>query len=127
MKFLNNFEELADKEFRLFLKIDDSDNVKQGDKDYRIAKFYVSDKLGRPGWWDEDIVEEVYLGEYSDTKYLLFLKELEADEASFDGTDMNVLKKYAIRLKYTLEEYEEQHGEPMKDENGRAIIVPVAG
>ena len=37
------------------------------------------------------------------------------------------MKKYAIRLKYTLEEYEKVNGEPMRDENGRVITVPVAG
>ena len=57
----------------------------------------------------------------------MFLEELEKGGESFDGTDMNVMKKYAIRLKYTLEEYEKENGEPKRDENGRVITVPVAG
>lgn len=57
----------------------------------------------------------------------MFLEELEKGGESFDGTDMNVMKKYAIRLKYTLEEYERVNGEPKRDENGRVITVPVAG
>ena len=136
VKFFNNFDELDNKSFRLFLKIDNSENVKQGDRNYQIAKFYVSDKLEIPIWWSRNdgtvdrptnIVEKVYLGEYSETKYIMFLEELEKGGESFDGTDMNVMKKYAIRLKYTLEEYERVNGEPKRDENGRVITVPVAG
>ena len=44
VKFFNNFDELDNKSFRLFLKIDNSESVKQGDRDYQVAKFYVSDK-----------------------------------------------------------------------------------
>lgn len=115
VKFFNNFDELDNKSFRLFLKIDNSESVKQGDRDYQVAKFYVSDKLETLfGWSRNDgtidrpsnIVEDVYLGEYSETKYIMFLEELEKGGESFDGTDVNVMKKYAIRLKYTLEEYE---------------------
>ena len=96
----------------------------------------MSDKLEIPIWWSRNdgtvdrptnIVEKVYLGEYSETKYIMFLEELEKGGESFDGTDMNVMKKYAIRLKYTLEEYEKENGEPKRDENGRVITVPVAG
>ena len=50
VKFFNNFDELDDKSFRLFLKIDNCENVKQGDRDYQIAKFYLSDKLEIPIW-----------------------------------------------------------------------------
>lgn len=136
VKFFNNFEELDKTAFRLFLKIDNSGNVKQGDPDYQLAKFYVSNKLEQPVWWTRNdgtvdkptnIVEKIYLGEYSETKYIMFLEELEKGGASFDGTDMNVMKKYAIRLKYTLEAYEKEHGEKKKDEKGHIITVPVAG
>ncbi|MFR1240559.1 MAG: hypothetical protein ACLSDJ_05305 [Butyricimonas faecihominis] len=55
-------------------------------------------------------------------KYKLFLDRLAEDDASFDGTDMNVLKKYALRLKYWLEE------NPTYDEdNNEWMQVPVAG
>lgn len=136
IKFFNNFDELDNTTFRLFLQIDRSVNVSPGDKDFQIAKFYISDKLEQPTWWTRNdgtedrpvnIVKNYYLGEYSEEKYLMFLAELEADGVSFDGEDMNVMKKYAIRLKYTLQEYEKEHGEPKRDENGHIITVPVAG
>jgi hypothetical protein len=131
IKFLNNFDDLKNKAYRLFLRINESENVKQGEKAYRIAKFYVSDKLEIPVWWSRNdgtewnpynIVEERYLGKYSELKYKLFLDRLAEDDASFDGTDMNVLKKYALRLKYWLEE------NPTYDEdNNEWMQVPVAG
>ena len=71
VKFFNNFDELDNKSIRLFLKIDNSENVKQGDRNYQVAKFYVSDKLEIPIWWSRNdgtvdrptnIVEKVYLG-----------------------------------------------------------------
>lgn len=136
IKFFNNLEELDTKTFRLFLQIDESNNVKRGDKPYAVAKFYVSDKLEQPIWWlrndgtennPYNIVDQIYLGDYSETKYLLFLEELEKDGVVFDGTDMNILKKYSLRVKYRLEEYEEENGEPMRDENNMIITVPVAG
>lgn len=136
IKFFNNLEELDTKTFRLFLQVDESENVKRGDELYAVAKFYVSDKLEQPFWWTRNdgtedrpfnIVEEVYLGEYSEAKYLLFLEELEKDDVVFDGTDMNIMKKYSLRVKYRLEEYKQEHGEPMRDENNNIITVPVAG
>lgn len=136
IKFFKNFAELDNTTFRLFLQVDETDNVKRGDRIYSVAKFYVSNKLEQPDWWTRNdgpednfynIAELVYLGEYSDTKYLLFLEELNKDGVVFDGTDMNVLKKYSLRVKYRLEEYEQEHGEPMRDEHGKVITVPVAG
>ena len=141
IKFLNNFEDLKNRSYRLFLRIDESENVKQGEIAYRKAKFYVSDKLEKPTWWSRNdgtearpynIVEEIYLGKYSEKKYLLFLDRLEEDNASFDGVDMGVMKKYALRLKYWLEEtnkkLEENGEDPMwDDDNDEPMQVPVAG
>lgn len=143
IKFLNNFEDLKNKSYRLFLRIDESANVKQGEKAYRKAKFYVSDKLEKPTWWSRNdgtatnyynVVEEVYLGKYSEKKYKLFLDRLAEDNASFDGEDMLVMKKYALRLKYWLEDFNSDpeniaSGEaPMWDkDNSQEMQVPVAG
>lgn len=143
IKFFNNFEDLKNKTYRLFLQINESDNVKQGEYAYRKAKFYVSDKLEKPTWWSRNdntesnpynIVEQVYLGKYSVKKYKLFLDRLAEDNASFDGEDMVVMKKYALRLKYWLEDFNSNPDNiasgaaPMKDEeNDQLMQVPVAG
>jgi hypothetical protein len=143
IKFLNNFEDLKNKSYRLFLRIDESETVKQGEYAYRVAKFYVSDKLEKPIWWSRNdgtenrpynVVEEVYLGKYSEDKYKLFLDRLEEDNASFDGEDMMVLKKYALRLKYWIEDFNNDPENiaagktPMWDnENNEPMRVRVAG
>lgn len=137
IKFLNNFEDLKNKTYRLFLRIDESENVKQGEFAFRKAKFYVSDKLEKPIWWSrndgtvgnpQNIVEQVYLGKYSVKKYKLFLDRLAEDNVSFDGTDMSVMKKYALRLKYWLEDFNANNETPMWDEdNNQPMQVPVAG
>ena len=142
VRFFNNFEDLDNNTYRLFLQIDEKDNVKQGEYAFRMAKFYVSDKLEIPYWWSRNdgadwnpynIVEQVYLGEYSETKYTMFLKLLEDDGVSFDRTDMMVLKKYSIKLKYQVEAFNNDPDNqaagltPLKDEKGKPIQIPVAG
>ena len=142
VRFLNNFEDLDNETYRLFLQINEEGNVKQGEYAYRIAKFYVSDKLDAPDWWTRNdgtennyynIVEQVYLGTYSVVKYTMFLDLLEEDGVSFDGEDMMVLKKYATKLKYQVEAFNNDPNNqaagltPLKDEKGRPIQIPVAG
>jgi len=104
IKFFNNFDDLKNRSYRLFLRINETDRVKQGEYAYRIAKFYVSDRLEIPEWWSRNdntaynpynIVEEVYLGAYSEKKYQLFLDRLAEDNASLEGDDMVMIKKYA--------------------------------
>ena len=89
-----------------------------------------------PEWWTRNdgdvnnpynIVEEWYLGRYSEKKYLMFLEELKKDGVVFDGKDMIILRKYALRLKNRIKDYNTQHpDEPMSDEYGK-MEIPVAG
>ena len=63
----------------------------------------------------------------------MFLDLLEEDGVSFDGEDMMVLKKYATKLKYQVEAFNNDPNNqaagltPLKDEKGRPIQIPVAG
>ena len=73
-------------------------------------------------------VDQYYLGEYSKTKYRLFLKILQDnDDILFDGKDRGKLRKYALLLKYKVAEINADAEEPLKDEYGNIIEVPVAG
>ena len=95
-----------------------------------------------PEWWSRNdntaynpynIVEEVYLGAYSEKKYQLFLDRLAEDNASLEGDDMVMIKKYALRLKYWLEDFNDPENiasgaAPMWDEDNHQVMqVPVAG
>ena len=55
------------------------------------------------------------------------LEELKKDGVVFDGKDMFILRKYALRLKNRIKDYNTQHpDEPMSDEYGK-MEIPVAG
>lgn len=74
----------------------------------------------------ENTVERFYLGTYSEEKYKMFLEELIKDDVVFNGKDMQVMRKYALRLKNTLKELKAA-GTPALDEFGNEITVVVAG
>ena len=139
-------EVLKEKMCRLMLKVDETEFVKEGEVEFSRAIFLVSSKLIRPDWWTVldggngsgyenyfNIAEQVYLGEYSETKYTMFLEELAKDGVEFDGKNKLVLKKYSLRLKRRVEEYNNDpeniaNGKvPLKDENGNKIVIPVVG
>ena len=57
----------------------------------------------------------------------MFLEEFKKDGVVFDGKDMFILRKYALRLKNRIKDYNTQHpDEPMSDEYGK-MEIPVAG
>ena len=117
-------------------KLNDGGEVRQGPSVYSRAIISVSNLLFAPEWWTRNdgdvnnpynIVEEWYLGRYSEKKYLMFLEELKKDGVVFDGKDMFILRKYALRLKNRIKDYNTQHpDEPMSDEYGK-MEIPVAG
>lgn len=123
----------------LALRVNETEEVKEGDHLYARALISVTDRLFKPDWWsvndagDENTpansVDWYYLGEYSETKYQLFLQELKKDNVVFDGKNKQVLRKYALRLKNYLRN--ENAGKPreewLKDENGVIMELPVAG
>lgn len=137
--FLNFDENTKWEPLRLALKIDESGKVKEGDKAFRNALYILSNKIARPKWWTvknvgfdgnltKNLAEESYLGLYSDDKYTLFLEELAKDGVVFDGKNVTILRKYSLRVKYRIEEYNNTHTEVMWDkENAQAMSVPVKG
>lgn len=136
---LKNYDILKENTKILALKINEEGEVREGSAKYSRAIISVTDRIFKPSWWtvtnggDLDnpfnIVERYYLGVYSEKKYLMFLDELKKDDIVFDGIDMNILRKYAIRLKNTLKDIND--GKPkdlwLRDENEVIIEVPIAG
>lgn len=123
----------------LALQLNEKEGVKNGDHLYVRALIAVTDRLFKPNWWsvndagNEDSfansVDILYLGVYSETKYLMFLDELKKDNMIFDGKNRQVLRKYALKLKNTLKNMNagKQDKDWVKDENEVIISVPVAG
>ena len=123
----------------LALKFDEREGVRTGDHHYARALIAVTDRLFKPDWWSvNDVgtednpwnsVDLYYLGEYSETKYKMFLDELKKDGVTFDGSNKQMLRKYALRLKNILLDMNagKPESEWVKDENGVVITLPVAG
>ncbi len=127
---IQKFNEIGDQTLQLYLKINESEKIKEGDKAYRRVLFVLSNKISIPSWWSElnvgykgdyiyNLAEYSYLGPYSDEKYIMFLEELAKDNVVFDGKDVLVLRKYSLRLKYRIEEF---NNDP---ENIAAGLVPM--
>lgn len=133
---LKNYAELADTTLLLAIKINEQNDVKAGSFQYSRALIAVTDRLFKPDWWsvndrgNEDsfsnTIEDFYLGEYSDRKYELLLSEFRKDNYVFDGKNMQMMRKYALRLKNTLKELAEA-GTPAVDKGGKMITVVVPG
>ena len=112
--------------------------VGEGVTNYSRAIIAVTDRLVKPDWWDyKDLydgeyssVDWYYLGDYSETKYRMFLEILQDNnDELFDGKDKVKLRKYSLLLKYKVEEENARRDpeDPLRDENGVIIEVPVAG
>ena len=136
---LKNYDVLKENSKLLALKVNEEGEVREGAAKYSRAIIAVTDRIFKPDWWTVDnggsvsnphnIAEEYYLGAYSVKKYLMFLDELKKDDVVFDGKDMNILRKYSIRLKNTLKEINGGLSKDkwLRDENGVIIEVPIAG
>ncbi|WP_195655546.1 DUF4843 domain-containing protein [Bacteroides sp. 1001136B_160425_E2] len=133
---LKNFPDLKTSTKLLAIKINESGDIRPGTYRYSKAIISVTDRLFKPDWWSvndrgnetrfENTIEKYYLGTYSEKKYKMFLEELIKDDVVFNGKDMQVMRKYALRLKNTLKELKAA-GTPALDENENEITVVVAG
>lgn len=136
---LKNSPELKTQTKRLALMVDETEQVRQGDRNYARAIINVTDRLFKPDWWSvndlgsetqpENSVDWYYLGEYSEKKYQLFLMICQEDNFVYDGKDKQMLRKYSLKLKNWLKDQNEGKPEDewIKDENDRVIEIPVAG
>lgn len=131
---LKNSPNLKNETKLLVLKVNADGEVAEGIAIYSRAILAVTDRLFKPDWWsfcdlydgEYSSVDWYYLGDYSEEKYKMFLDELQKDNMVFDGKDKQVLRKYCLRLKYTLKRLSDA-GTPALDENNAPITVPVAG
>lgn len=129
-----NYDALKTETKILALKVNEGGDIREGAATNARAILAITDRLFKPQWWSVNdatdggflnMIEEYYLGEYSETKYKMFLEELQKDGETFDGKDMNKLRKYCLRLKNTLKERKEA-GDPVR-EGDKEITVPIAG
>lgn len=122
----------------LVIRINAAGEVSEGVVAKSRAVIAATDRLVKPDWWEykdlydgeESSVDWYYLGDYSETKYRMFLEVLRNnDDILFDGQDRAKLRKYSLELKYMVAEENEQRpaDDPLRDEMGEIIEIPVAG
>ena len=118
-----NTEELKAEKLYLQLDLVESAHFKLCFPESNSSKIYLTDRIVRPGWWDE-WHETEGLGSYSETKYRLFIRI----SGTFDLENIAYPEKRAaiLKFKYYLEE-EAAQGRVIMDENNQPMQVKMVG
>ena len=118
-----NTEELKAEKLYLQLDLVESAHFKLCFPESNSCKIYLTDRIVRPGWWDE-WHETEGLGSYSETKYRLFIRI----SGTFDLENIAYPEKRAaiLKFKYYLEE-EAAQGRVIMDENNQPMQVKMVG
>lgn len=98
-----NTPDLKNKAVKIVYTLQNNNDFKVGEFNYSIGVLYFTNRLARPAWWNEDVVDD-YLGEYSDKKYQLFIdltKKVDIDpDNSVEVLECTMLlKNYLLRQK----------------------------
>lgn len=114
---------LDTEEVRLVIDIVANETLKPGQSIYSRKVIRFSSLVSQPLWWDE-VVEESLLGEYTEKKFRLFMEVTGVGDLT--GYSESERWSMARKFKYYLIEQEEK-GNPVKDEDGADMTVPVIG
>lgn len=114
---------LDTKEVRLVIDIVGNDLLKPGQSIYVRKVVRFSSLVSKPLWWN-DVVEKSLLGEYTETKFRLFMKVTGVG----DLTNHSESERWSLarKFKYYLIEKKDE-GNPVQDEDGSYMTVPVIG
>ena len=104
----------------LVLELVPNEEVGLGQLERRAAKIIVSSQAIPPEWWNEEVTNEL-LGPYSQTKYKLFLKEIDTT-AKLNGTLIKEKPDEAIKLVMQFKEWLGKQNPPLEDENGLITV-----
>lgn len=114
---------LDTKEVRLVIDIMENEVLKPGQSQYTRKVIRFSSLVSQPLWWDE-VVEESLLGEYSEKKFRLFMEVTGVGDLT--GYSESERWSLARKFKYYLIEQEDK-GQPVQNEDGSYMTVPVIG
>ena len=123
MLVLKKTADLKSHPVKLVLKLEGNEQVAVGQHEYSRAIIWISDNVSKPAWWVGDVVD-YYLGEYSDTKFTLFIREVGVADLS-KATESEI-RNYSLKFKYYLQEMK-RNGTPEREPDGTEITVPVLG
>lgn len=90
---------ISTKPVKLVLKVSPTQDFKQGQYEYSLAIFYISNKISEPDWWSWE-----FFGDYSDKKFSLFIDvtgkvELEAGNNDQMRYYTSIFKNYLLTEK----------------------------
>ncbi|SEN55429.1 protein of unknown function [bacterium A37T11] len=108
---------LAQKEIKLHLTLTHSDDFDPGVTDQINYLLKVNNFLTRPASWQEN-----FLGRFSQVKYGLIIRETGYEE--FTGLQLSIFRFINQTCRNALITYQEEHGVPLLDEFGEAIVFP---
>lgn len=114
---INRIPELKEKEARLWLILQPSNELQVGAKESDNYLLKFNDYLTKPNPWDE-----VRFGAYSQSKYSLIIRE--TGYSTFNGLTPDILIYIAAKCRVALYEYEVLYGKEMVDENGVPVRFP---
>jgi hypothetical protein len=115
--------DLQTQTFRLVLRVESNEYFKIGQVQYAYKVFLVNDRIAQPDWWSS---ATNYLGVYSDLKYQTLIDV--TGIADMTGFSPSEIRAYALQLKYYLEQYKlDNGGEPLTENNGDPVTVPING
>ena len=119
----DSYELLDTKEVRLVIDIVENDVLKPGQNIYTRKVVRFSSLISQPLWWD-DVVTESLLGKYTETKFRLFMEVTGVG----DLTELSESERWSLarQFKYYLIKKEDE-GNPVQDEDGSYMSVPVVG
>lgn len=114
--------------YRLVVELVPNSEVKVGQTERSRAIIRIMQDPVKPDWWDKE-VDTYLLGSYSATKYKTFLENIEGAydlNAEMIKDNPTMARKLALDFKKWLIDYNGNHpDEPLRDENGELIEVPV--
>lgn len=114
---------LDTREVRLVIDIIGNEELQPGQSIYTRKVIRFSSLISKPLWWN-DVVEESLLGKYTEKKFRLFMQVTGVGELK----DLSESERWSLARKfknYLIEKADE--GNPVKDEDGSDMTVPVVG
>lgn len=109
--------ELKSKEYRLLLRINNSEGLTTGVDNQLTYLIRINDFLTRPASWSD-----AYFGKYSATKFAILIRE--TGYTQFVGIGYSGLRFVAQATKNAVLAWEAEHGTTMLDENGEPVVIP---
>lgn len=119
--------ELKAKTVALQFEVEENSSFKPGEKSKVWRKLYITDRLSQPNAWDATTTQ-YYFGPYSTAKHS-FMIEITGQKWDQDffleiRTASDLINYWKSVLSTALIKYNNEHAEPLKDENGAIIFFP---